>query len=88
MMGLGQVGLVPLSWIGGVVAVALVWGGVWMLLSAIGIAPRRADGRTDESTSKLLGPDRTWQQPVFRAGSDPAEDVADVRAVRDRDEQR
>ncbi|HSN11702.1 MAG TPA: hypothetical protein VLS51_06320 [Propionibacteriaceae bacterium] len=88
MMGFGQAAIMPLSWIGGVLAVALVWGCVWMLLAVIGIAPRRGGVRSDESTANVLTPRTTWQQPDFGAGSDPTEAVGDRSAVRDGDEQR
>ncbi len=64
MMGFGTMGMMPLLL--GAVAVTTIWGGLWLLLSAIG-------HRSTPVRPKELGPAQppgrpaatTWQQPSF-----------------------
>ncbi|MBI4899044.1 MAG: hypothetical protein HY829_01045 [Actinobacteria bacterium] len=85
MMGFGQPGMMPLSWLIGLAAVVIVWGCVWMLLSVIGIAPRHAEGRHAVSSGPERPAEDAWQQPDFTPAerTPGSEAVAETEAVRD-----
>lgn len=60
MMGYAQVGIAP--WILGALAVAGLWAGVWILLSAIGI---RDPHRRPAASSTRPGVPLEWHQPLY-----------------------
>jgi hypothetical protein len=83
MMGFGQSGMMPLSWLIGLVAVAVVWGCVWMLLSLIGIAPRHVEGRHAVSAGPERPAEPGWEQPDFTSAERSTGAVTETEAVRD-----
>lgn len=86
MMGFGQAGMMSVSWIGGLLAIALVWGGVWLLLSIIGAAPRR--GPAHPAPRGALPHTGTWQQPDFTTPPTDQEAESEAEVVRNGDERR
>ncbi len=80
MMGLGTMGMA--SWISGAIAVAIIWGSLWWLLTTLGNQPRhrhQSPGLPPPPSVDRTGPSAGTQQPTHARPSAVAAPLADAR---------
>lgn len=70
MMGMGATS--PLIWLLGVLAMVIIWGGVWWGLSALVFHwPARERTQSPTDAHQVDGTDsQPWQQPTFQSNPD------------------